>query len=310
MPRTHSRLMILGIVCAVPILLCLIGTGVLLYLVADGNSAEVGQLVQRRQTAAELQQQIQALRRRIEQLKQRLQEVDRRLADAQQAKILQSQIAQLQQEKQRLQQELEKLLKLWEELQKRLSANTQELEKLQRQAEEAQVELARLEQKIREMQPGPGDPKDPGPTIAELQAQHANISQKIESQKRQNEQAQARLDELAQAVKHPDKYIKLGEIRGSEHWQAPPNPLYVECDQQGILLQPENRRLPVQPDSSSKADFLQTARQRKYVLFLIRPNGFDSFRNYRKLLEQQASEVDYGYEPIRQDGRVLYPERS
>ncbi|MCS7304959.1 MAG: hypothetical protein NZ602_07615 [Thermoguttaceae bacterium] len=310
MPRSNSRVMIFGLMCVVPVLLCFIGGGVLLYVAADESSGEVAQRVQDHQTAAQLEEKCRVLHRRIAELEEQLREADRRLEKAKKAEGLQSQVSQLQQERERLQQELEQLRKQWEEIQKRLSTSSHELARLEQEVAKAQAKLAHLQQKIQEMQPGPGEAQDQGPTMAELEAAKQQLTEALQRQNNINEQKQARLDELSQKVKEPGRTLRVDEIRGSGQWQLPPNPLYVECDGQGILLQPEKCRLPTRPTSSQEEEFLRTVRDRKYVLFLVRPNGFDSFRVYRQLLRQKAGGIDYGYEPIRQDGEVLYPERN
>ena len=308
MRPTHSRLMVMGIVCVVPVLICMMGAGVLLYIVAQNSSAEVAQLTQRQHTATQWQEKIQSLRQRIAQMEEQLREVDRRLAEAQKAQSLQQQIAQLQQEKQRLQQERERLRNQCEALQSQAAAKAHELEKLQQEVAQAQARLAHLLQKIREMQPGPSDPHtpDPGATLAELRSASQSLQEKLERQKRMNEQKQAELDRLQEELTSNRPRFKIQTIRGSEQWQVPPNPLYVECDGQGIVLQPENQRLPSHPNTEQEDHFLRVVRERKYVLFLIRPNGFQSFRKYRGLLEEKAEEIDYGYEPIPQDAVVDY----
>ena len=135
----------------------------------------------------------------------------------------------------------------------------------------------------------------------------ANAKRALEEQRRKNEQAEAEWAGLKQE-KSPDS-VRVQTIWGPTKWNPPPNPLYVECDGQGVVLQPEGVRAPAQPDEPGRARFVQIARQRRYVLFLVRPDGFASFRQYRSLVAR--NNLDYGYEPINQNGRVIYdPSRS
>ena len=48
-----------------------------------------------------------------------------------------------------------------------------------------------------------------------------------------------------------------------------------------------------------------------YVLFLIRPNGFESFFEYRQLVLSRAKQpggaIEHGYEPVNSDSKLVYP---
>ena len=66
------------------------------------------------------------------------------------------------------------------------------------------------------------------------------------------------------------------------------------------------------PDADDQESFLQAAAQTRYVLFLIRPDGYQSFYEYRQLVLSRAKEsgssLDHGYEPVNSGfGTCLSP---
>lgn len=306
MLRTN-RAIIVGVLLVVPTLLCLMGVGAFLHVVVHAATVEEEHARQQAQRQLEDDQRdAEELSRDIEKLERTIEDIQRRLAEAAQGRDCQDNLAQLQAQQERLQRELAAVLQKLEEWEERLGAGNKDSEELRRQLSEARQKIETLKQQLAEMKPAAegenAEPPQPGPKLAELRRAIAAAKGAMERQTRKNEQLQAELNGLRQSSRDPN--IKIDAIHGSVDWQPPPDPLYVECDGQGIVLQPESVRLRADPSDEEMKRFAQTARRRRYVLFLIRPDGFTAFQQYRVQIGQDK--IDFGYEPINQDGRVLY----
>jgi hypothetical protein len=59
-------------------------------------------------------------------------------------------------------------------------------------------------------------------------------------------------------------------------------PQWVECIKEGVILQPQGRRIDLAGLNNSPA-LLQAIRQTGYVVFLVRPQGFEAFQHARAL---------------------------
>ncbi len=312
MLRTE-RTMMMGMFFVIPGMLCFIGVGAFLHIVVRVSAAQ--QEEDRKQVEAQIEQderRAAELAAAIERLEQEIDAIRKRLAELQEAEVCQAELARLQELKERLEKERLALLRKLEALKAGSGSHGEEGESLRQQEAEARrklealkQEITRLNQKIAQMTPSAapgGDPPEEGPSLDELRAAIARLNRELEALKNKKKQAETELANLG--PKRDGPKITIGTIHGSFDWQPPSNPLYVECARRGAVLQPENIRLPVQPDQAAQDRFLRVARQRRYVLFLIRPDGFDAFRAYRPLVMQ--NKIDFGYEPIPQDAWVDY----
>lgn len=87
-------------------------------------------------------------------------------------------------------------------------------------------------------------------------------------------------------------------------------PRYVECVHDGLILHPE--RTPValadmENDGGPWKSALQAVAQnadRQYVVFLIRPDGLESFNQAKAMADRR--EVDTGYEPVYAAGPIRF----
>lgn len=311
MART-DRTMIIGVLFLLPVMLGLIGVGALLHVAVRVVAAEQEAEIDEAETRIEHDKRREAeLLAAIRELERDRAETRDRLNEAQDQ---QAELDRLEEERARREEEREILERQLRELEARVGVKDEDREDLQEQRDEARAkldrltrEIARLQDQIAQMDRSPnpgGNPPAEGRSRSELEAEIARLQQELEEQKKALGRAEADWDRLGQEPTDPN--IRIERIRGSTNWQPPPNPLYVECDGQRVVLQPENESLSVRPDSADRDRFVQRARQRQYVLFLIRPDGFHSFDRYRHLVFE--NDVRYGYEPINQEGRVVYPE--
>lgn len=87
--------------------------------------------------------------------------------------------------------------------------------------------------------------------------------------------------------------------------------LFAECQAGGITLQPGGKVLGIRMETGEQQSFLSLAKQAGHVVFLIRPDGFDSFYRYRSLLmsenRRSTRPVEMGFEPVDADWILKYP---
>src|ERR1019366_9177600 len=124
------------------------------------------------------------------------------------------------------------------------------------------------------------------------------------------------------ALKDRDKQIySVVPYRGKRGDMRPP--IYIECVTDGLLFHPEkkllgrwefnpaairaeveNRAGPLVIQKTAKEDAKQPreSMKRPYVLFLVRPNGIDSY--YKGQAALRAFDLDFGYELV-DEGWVL-----
>jgi len=91
-------------------------------------------------------------------------------------------------------------------------------------------------------------------------------------------------------------------------------PRYVECREQGLLLHPERRAVPLNAVGTPGTAWhsllveLEPNRNREYVIFLVRPDGREVFERARADIEPWP--IRYGYEPVYSAGAIDVREAS
>lgn len=87
--------------------------------------------------------------------------------------------------------------------------------------------------------------------------------------------------------------------------------LFAECAARGVTLQPVGKALSSKMESGEQESFLSLARQTGHVVFLVRPDGFESFHGYRSLLmsenRRSSRTIEMGLEPVDADWSLKYP---
>jgi len=114
----------------------------------------------------------------------------------------------------------------------------------------------------------------------------------------------------------PDTKQVIDPVASSGHQKQP---LYIECQEDRLLVHPGARPIPLNPPPEddgdlwaraegfvdtlhNNADFTQVIseisrnRDQRYVILLIRPRGIAAYRAARHLVEQEG--IDIGYEPV------------
>jgi hypothetical protein len=78
-----------------------------------------------------------------------------------------------------------------------------------------------------------------------------------------------------------------------------------------VILQPAGTQLGDDPDDDDRRVFLSAASRTGYVVFMIRPDGFRSFNNYRRIVasvnQGSPGKLDCGFEPVNADWKLIYP---
>lgn len=99
-------------------------------------------------------------------------------------------------------------------------------------------------------------------------------------------------------------------------------PVYVECRQEGLLFQPEGRAVPrdeiEQKDGPwlKRLDEIAKNHTKQYVVFLIRPNGVEAFRDALWLAENKKIDedkdldedntIDIGFDAVYANGPLKF----
>lgn len=92
-------------------------------------------------------------------------------------------------------------------------------------------------------------------------------------------------------------------------------PRYVECRADGLLLHPERRSVSFDnigsDDNAWRAllEELQPLRHREYVIFLVRPNGRETFERARSDIELRPT-IRFGFEPVYSAGAIDVREKK
>ena len=81
-------------------------------------------------------------------------------------------------------------------------------------------------------------------------------------------------------------------------------PQFVECVKDTVLLQPQGRAIPSSEISAASHEFLDGIGSTGYVVFCVRPNGFESFVKARSIAEE--NEIAIGYEPINENWTLRF----
>jgi predicted RNase H-like nuclease (RuvC/YqgF family) len=146
--------------------------------------------------------------------------------------------------------------------------------------------------------------------VSELRRSRKEIEFDIVSVKKKIERLQYQLSSAQQKRQQMAKVFNVGTIKGGKTKSAS-NVLYVECINNGVILQPKGIYLTHNLSSEEQSKFLSVAIQTGHVVFLIRPDGFKSFKQYRSIITSHnrasTQQIDLGYEPVNADWILNYP---
>jgi hypothetical protein len=327
MSKQSRKLVVAGLFLA-PVICCVIAIGAFLHVAVsfveaeEQEKAEMQQQVQKlTATAADLEQELADLEARIAQLQQQLREQQEK---AEAARKLAEEIRRLEEQQEALAQQLATLRDKLQKAEELVQQTEQEVQNqreaitaTQEECQQARNDITQAEQGVER---GNGKVREllsvdelPAESPEGLQQQRRKVDDDLQRERTETERLQAQLARLRRHNDEMSRSFRLSDLKTTNHWQAP-DPVYVECDQQGVLIQTAGTRFGTWPDATDTVNFISTARRTGYVLFLVRPSGYSSFWRYRKTIEAESREsgraIDYGYEPINEDWILIYPEGS
>ena len=113
--------------------------------------------------------------------------------------------------------------------------------------------------------------------------------------------------------KEKKKVFLVTALNGGGTQHAGPA-IFAECGADGVTIQPAKRLLKKDMGIADQRAFLSVVRKTRYVVFLIRPDGFESFRRYRSLVASKnrllSNPIDIGFEPVNGDWVLTYPKQG
>lgn len=284
-----KRYLPIAAVFAIPVFCCFIGVGVFLQVI-------VSAMEQERKVEAAAREQEQA--KREQELRDSMDGMNAEADKTQQS---------LRAEERRIAELLRKLglaqrdQKRGRDLQSQTAAQQAQLEELLEQIDASRGRLAELERSLEHLRDAEkvhrGELASKGELerrLDEAERQHRELLEKLEQLEVEIENAKKlHIDELEDGVRHSRK------------------PVFVECTDRAAIIQPEGTLLGSNPDSEDRKAFLDAAKRTRYVVFMIRPDGFYCFHKYRDLIvsANQGSQatIDFGFEPVNADWELVYP---
>ncbi len=205
-----------------------------------------------------------------------------------------AQAAQKKLELQRLNSELERQRQELERLQRELEQQKANLKKARQQLAALLAQAQSLAQQVAER-----TGRLAGEQQQTTQAQ-AELDRRITEARRQLQEAERKIEELKKKI-DDRKFVDPLRIFGGSG--SVKNPQWIECVRDAVVLQPQGERITVEQLKNKSSSFTQTAR-RSYLVFLIRPQGFDSFEQARELAQSQGAK--FGFEPVDDNWALRY----
>lgn len=126
----------------------------------------------------------------------------------------------------------------------------------------------------------------------------SDTEKKIREKQKKVNKAEKKIRELNRKIEAKMKMVEVGQLYGKNRGE---NPRYVECNKNGLILQPQGLRLPA---SDIKNLFIRSIEGYGSVVFLVRPQGFESFIEARKIVEKKGIKV--GHEPVDANWQIKY----
>lgn len=123
--------------------------------------------------------------------------------------------------------------------------------------------------------------------------QLATAEQRVDGLRDQISKAERTATELRQKIDEKQS-VSVGQLNPGR--RSDKNPQWVECRRSTVTLQPQGRPVSLDELKQKSAVFTAAVKAAGYIVFLVRPDGFETFTEARTLAEQ--AEVEIGYEPV------------
>lgn len=322
MRRTSGKTM-LAVLLVTPVVCCFVGTGAFLHLSVFLVTANVEETDAMRRHAEDLARRAAELEKELAGIEQRIAELRRKLGESQQdaetVRKLEEALRNLLARKGQVAAELASIRRALAAAEKALSQKERQVQQARSEAEKARQEIEASRQKLAQLQaavarevggatPPSAENAAPPGSGQELRSRIARQKGQLEAERVAGERLDAQLGGLKR--KPLPREVKVLSFTGSQAWDAPRDLVYVECDGQGVIVQPEGTRLPVDPNGDQRTKYLDAVKRTGYALLLVRPSGVKSFATYLDLLKNSPTRLDYGYEPVNEDWELVYPQKG
>jgi len=150
-----------------------------------------------------------------------------------------------------------------------------------------------------------------------VRQQNARLNVSLEKLKQDLQEAETELQRLSAecdvARKEKDKERRRVDVTALDGTRkvSDHKPVFVECSRGKAILQPQERTLSADPGAADRETLLAAARRTRYVVFLVRPDGFRCFENYRSFVisagQKTGAPIEFGYEPVNADWELVFP---
>ncbi len=129
----------------------------------------------------------------------------------------------------------------------------------------------------------------------------ANVDARLAEDRRQNAEADRKAAELRREIR--DKKTLFDPERLFTGRDPGEKPQWVECAKGAVIMLPQGERIPIEGLKTAPA--FRQAVSGRYVVFLVRPDGFSAFASARTAAEENGAKR-LGYEPIDRNWQVKY----
>lgn len=144
--------------------------------------------------------------------------------------------------------------------------------------------------------------------VSQLTLSRSELEPRIAEAKTEAERLEKALGGLKKQREQNKKTFDVRALYGGPMRQRAA--VFVECGGNGVIIQPQGKQLSRSAEPTEQRTLLSLARKTGYVVFLVRPDGLESFRRYRQVVVSQnnATEaaIDLGYEPVDSDWVLTY----
>lgn len=128
-----------------------------------------------------------------------------------------------------------------------------------------------------------------------------NVDARLAEDRRQIVEADRKADELRRQIR--EKKTLFDPERLFAGREAGEKPQWVECTKGAVILVPQGEKISV--DGLKTARAFTEAVAGRYVVFLVRPDGFGAFASARAAAEESGAKR-LGYEPIDRNWQMKY----
>jgi len=244
----------------------------------------------------ELNQKEETLRR----LKEKAEKLEKKIREKEQ-ELAQMEGVDNERKRKEREEELRKLKEQAEKLEKKIREKEQELaglrqpdneidrKKKEEELKSLKSELEELEKKIREKEQELAKLGYPGSVDDSLEKDIERLKKEIEAARKRMEDLRNR---IAQKTADANTFNPWKDFKGTVFLR---NPMFVECKKDVLILHPQERILPISELSRSNP-FSSIGYDYDGIVFLVRPDGFDTFRQSFELAKKTNLKI--AYEPV------------